>query len=159
MAESKDGKKDHAGVRVPPPVIFLLPLLSGLAIDSAWASRMLAGLPWMIAGGLLVAIGLAVLVASAPRHKRAGTNIEPWKPTTAIIDDGIYGYSRNPIYLGMALVCAGIALAGASLVALLLLVPCLLVIRFYVIGREEAYLEAKFGQEYRDYLARVRRWI
>lgn len=159
MAEHDDRQKDHAGVRVPPPLIFLLPLLAGLAIDSPWASRMLASLHWMISGGLLVAIGLAVLAASAPRHKRAGTNIEPWKPTTAIIDDGIYGYSRNPIYLGMALVCAGIALAGASLAALLLLPPCLLVIRFYVIAREEAYLEAKFGQEYLDYAARVRRWI
>lgn len=159
MADEKEVKRDHPGVRVPPPVIFLLPLLAGLAYDSAWASGTLAGKAWMIAGGVPILAGLAALIASAPRHKRAGTNIEPWKPTTAIIDDGIYGYSRNPIYLGMALVCAGLAVAGGSLAALLLLIPCLVVIRVYVIGREEAYLESKFGDEYRNYKTRVRRWI
>ncbi len=159
MSDKQQSQKDHAGVRVPPPIIFLLPLLAGLAYDSAWALGTLAALGWMLAGGPLVAVGLALLVASAPRHKKAGTNIEPWKPTTAIIDDGIYGYSRNPIYLGMAFVCAGIAVAAGSFAALVLLIPCLVVIRFYVIGREEAYLEAKFGDEYRDYMSRVRRWI
>lgn len=159
MADDTKMQKDHPGVRVPPPVIFLLPLLAGLAYDSAWAAGGLAGTVWMIAGGALILAGLAALIASAPRHKQAGTNIEPWKPTTAIIDDGIYGYSRNPIYLGVALVYAGLAVAGGSLAALVLLIPCLAVIRFYVIGREEAYLEAKFGDEYRNYKTRVRRWI
>ncbi len=159
MADGEEIQQDHPGVRVPPPVIFLLPLLAGLAYDSAWASGGLAGMTWMVAGGVLILAGLAALIASALRFKRVGTNIEPWKPTTAIIDDGIYAYSRNPIYLGMTLGCAGLAVAGGSLAALVLLIPCLVIIRFYVIGREEAYLEAKFGDEYRDYKMRVRRWI
>lgn len=150
---------DHAGIRLPPPVIFLVPLLAGLGYDSAWVHGELAGMTWMLAGGLCLLAGVAFLIASAPRHKKASTNIEPWKPTTAIIEDGPYRYSRNPIYLGMALVYAGLSLAAASPAALVMLLPCLLVIRYYVIAREEAYLESKFGESYLQYKNRVRRWI
>lgn len=156
---SAKGAPDHAGVRFPPPLIFLIPLLAGLAYDSLWFEGQIAGLGWNLAGGLLVLAGFGLLAASAPRFRRAGTSIEPWKPTSNIIDDGIYGRSRNPIYLAMALVYAGLSIAAVSLPAFLLLIPALLVIRFYVIAREEAYLEAKFGEAYRRYQARVRRWV
>lgn len=159
---SGDGSRsgpDHAGVRFPPPLIFLIPLLVGLAYDSLWFAGQLASVGWNLAGGLLVLAGFGLLAASAPRFRRAGTSIEPWKPTSNIIDDGIYGRSRNPIYLAMAFVYAGLSVAAASLPALILLVPALLVIRYYVIAREEAYLKAKFGEEYLSYKARVRRWF
>ncbi|WP_282607285.1 isoprenylcysteine carboxylmethyltransferase family protein [Pelagibius sp. Alg239-R121] len=157
--DEENSSTDHAGVRFPPPLIFLIPLLAGLAVDSSWIAGGLASTAWMVAGGIFSLVGLVLMIASAPRHRRAGTNIEPWKPTTAIIDDGIYGYSRNPIYLAMALVYTGLALAASSIAALVLLVPCLIVIRLYVIGREEVYLESKFGEAYLQYKARVRRWI
>ena len=157
--DGSSGAPDHAGVRFPPPLIFLIPLLAGLAYDSLWSAGQLAGVGLNLAGGLLVLVGFGLLSASAPRFRRAGTSIEPWKPTSNIIDDGIYGRSRNPIYLAMAFVYAGLSVAAASLPALVLLVPALLVIRYYVIAREEAYLEAKFGEEYLSYKARVRRWF
>ncbi len=158
-AESPGSPPDHAGVRFPPPLIFLIPLLAGLSYDSRWFDGQLATLGWNLAGGVLVLIGFGLLAVSAPRFRRAGTSIEPWKPTSNIIDDGIYGRSRNPIYLAMAFVYAGLSIAAASLPALLLLIPTLFVIRHYVIAREEAYLEAKFGEEYIGYKARVRRWL
>ncbi len=154
-----DSVTDHAGVRVPPPLIFLVSLLLGLWFDSPWFEGRMAGIEVTIAGGICAAMGLALTILTAPRHKKAGSNVEPWKPTTTIITTGIYAYSRNPIYLGMALAHGGLAISGGSLAALVTLVLCVALIQGYVIVREERYLEAKFGQEYIDYKKRVRRWI
>ena len=85
--------------------------------------------------------------------------MEPWKPTTKIISDGLYGRSRNPIYVSMSLLYISLAIMAGSLIALYLVVPCLVVIRYYVIGREETYLEAKFGDDYLQYKRQVRRWF
>jgi protein-S-isoprenylcysteine O-methyltransferase Ste14 len=91
--------------------------------------------------------------------RRAGTSPDPHEPTTALALDGPYRLTRNPMYLGMALVQGGLALAGNALWPLLALVPVIWVIRTQVIDKEERYLEAKFGGEYRAFKERVRRWI
>ncbi len=81
------------------------------------------------------------------------------EPATAILSDGLYGVSRNPIYLGLTAIYLGVGvMADAGWVAVLL-GPLLAVMHFGVIAREERYLERKFGDEYRRYKAKVRRWI
>ena len=150
---------DNAGVRGPPPLFFLGFLLLGLWYDSPWFEGRMAGIEVTAAGGVLAALGLALILISAPRLKKAGSNVEPWKPTTTIVTAGVYGYSRNPMYLGMALAHGGLAICGGSMAALASLMPSILVIQTYVIAREERYLEAKFGKVYGDYKQRVRRWI
>jgi protein-S-isoprenylcysteine O-methyltransferase Ste14 len=80
-------------------------------------------------------------------------------PTTTIVDTGPYRFTRNPIYLGMVLGLIGLAIALNSLWLLLTLVPFVLAIRYGVVAREEAYLERKFGDVYRGYRSRVRRWL
>jgi|SRR5689334_23005728 len=153
--------KDNPGVIAPPPLIFVAFLAAGLALDFL-VVRVASGLP---AGGrYAVAVVLAVAalllgLGALFRFRRAGTNPEPWRPTTAIVSDGVYRFTRNPMYLGMALLYAAIAVAADSVVALVLLVPLLVVIRYGVIAREERYLVAKFGDEYRRYQASVRRWL
>ncbi len=159
MAENTDQASDNAGVRVPPPLIWLGLQIFGLSIDSAWFRMELAGLAEMITGGLIFCVGLYFAAASIPRHKKGGSNIEPWRPTTTVFTDGIYGRSRNPIYLGMLLGFAGIAIAAGSIASLAVLIVFWAILQFYVIAREERYLEAKFGQRYRDYRNSVRRWI
>ena len=77
----------------------------------------------------------------------------------ALVTGGIYRHTRNPLYVALALVYAGIAVAADSLWALMFLAPCLGVIRYGVIAREEAYLERKFGEEYRRFKSAVRRWL
>jgi protein-S-isoprenylcysteine O-methyltransferase Ste14 len=72
---------------------------------------------------------------------------------------GIHSWSRNPIYLGLFLIYVGIAIAARSLSALILTLPVAIMIRYGVVAREEAYLEGRFGDAYRDYKARVRRWL
>ncbi len=152
-------KQDHAGVRIPPPLCFFGFLVAGILLNSDWTEGQLADIYLTIIGGLIAVISLIYLIISALKHKAAGSNVEPWKPTTTIITDGVYKYSRNPIYVAMAVVYAGVAIAAGSWLALLFLPLCLLFIRYYVIAREEAYLEEKFGKEYLDYKARVRRWL
>ncbi len=119
----------------------------------------MAGIGVTVAGGVLAALGLALVLIGAPRLKKAGTNVEPWKPTTTIVTTGLYAYSRNPIYLGMVLAHGGLAICGGSMGAIATLILSVLVTQTYIIAREERYLEAKFGKVYSDYKERVRRWI
>ena len=93
------------------------------------------------------------------RFRAAGTPVEPYKPTSAIVSDGLYGLSRNPIYVALTLIYLGIGVAIDSPWILALVVPVLLVMRTGVIAREERYLERKFGAEYLDYKVSVRRWV
>jgi protein-S-isoprenylcysteine O-methyltransferase Ste14 len=89
----------------------------------------------------------------------AATPVQGTKPTRVLVTRGIHGWSRNPIYLGMFLVYGGIGIAVRSPWILILLLPLAVTIRYGVVAREEAYLERRFGNAYRDYKARVRRWL
>ena len=153
--------EDSAKVSFPPPLVYLGFLLLGLAADRLFG---LAPVPLPEAvryfGGALLAIaGIAVGMAGQLRFSAIGTEVKPWLPATRLATDGIYAFTRNPMYLGMALLYAGIALALSSIGALILLPVTLLAIRTQVIAREERYLEGKFGEEYLAYKRRVRRWV
>ena len=155
------GETDSAGIRFPPPFVFLGTLLLGFP-----AERIMGLHSFGVDRTLLIALGLLLVVAGgiigipATRlFRRAGTNVEPWRPATRIVTGGVYRWTRNPMYLGMALIHAGLALAFDGPIALLLLPLVLIVIQTQVIAREEGYLETKFGDDYRRYKARVRRWL
>ena len=107
----------------------------------------------------MLAVGLIMGLLAAGLFRRAGTDVKPWRTSTALVTDGPYRWTRNPMYLGMTLVYLGLALAADSLVAVLLLIPVVVIIQTQVIAREERYLEGKFGDEFRAYKARVRRWL
>lgn len=153
--------RDNPGVIAPPPLIFIGILLLALAFD--WlVSGPGFGLPYMgrmVAGGVLCLGGLALILAAGKRFSDAGTNIQTRKPSTALVTTGIYRYSRNPIYLGMTLIYVGLSLFADSILALAWLPLALIIMYNGVIRREERYLEAKFGEAYRAYRGRVRRWI
>jgi protein-S-isoprenylcysteine O-methyltransferase Ste14 len=85
--------------------------------------------------------------------------VSPYKPTSALVVDGPYRYSRNPIYLADALIYIGISVVIDTLWPILLLPIALAVLQQGVIAREERYLERKFGDQYRQYQASVRRWL
>jgi protein-S-isoprenylcysteine O-methyltransferase Ste14 len=158
---------DHADVRFPPPLLYLGALLLGIGGDRLLRSTGL----WRLAGlgltrsvevsaGLIVgAAGLAVMIAGAGLFVKLGTNVRPDRPSTRLVTTGIYRVTRNPMYLGMSILYAGLTLLFDSLVAWLFLPLVLIVIRTQVIAREERYLEARFGDDYGAYKARVRRWV
>ena len=150
---------DTAGVIAPPPLVYLAGLGIGFALEALLPGGSLPALVQWALGGFLVVSGLALLATFNMSFNRSGTAVEPWKPTTAIVTSGPYGMTRNPAYLGMALVYVGIAFLADAPWALVPLPLVLVVIHHGVIRREERYLERKFGSEYLDYKQRVRRWI
>jgi protein-S-isoprenylcysteine O-methyltransferase Ste14 len=151
-----------AGVIARPPLLFLAALLLGLASDRLlpWPFPVpgLDRVHWMTAGAVMVA-GLALAAAGIRSFLRAATPVPTNEPTRALVTTGIHGFTRNPIYLGMFLVYGGIAMAARSPWTLILTLPLAITIRYGVVAREEAYLERRFGDAYRDYRARVRRWL
>jgi protein-S-isoprenylcysteine O-methyltransferase Ste14 len=153
--------RDNPGVIAPPPLIFAAFLGAGLALDFFVVHAASgAPAPWRYGvAALLAVVGLAVALSALFGFRRVGTNPEPWKPTTAIVARGVYHFTRNPMYVGMALLHVAVAIAAESLWALILVVPALVVVRYGVIAREERYLDAKFGDDYRHYKAGVRRWL
>ena len=153
--------RDIPGVIAPPPIIFLAFLAGGWTLGNLIGEPSL-GLPDLWRRGIalvLIALGLIVEGAAAGLFRRARTAVEPWKPTTALITTGIYGLSRNPIYVGFTIVYAGLAVGLDSPLAAAMILPCLIVVDRFVIVREEAYLERKFGEAYRAYKGKVRRWL
>ncbi|HJR90215.1 MAG TPA: isoprenylcysteine carboxylmethyltransferase family protein [Aeromicrobium sp.] len=148
------------GITVPPPLIFVGGFLIGLAVE--WVFPVSAPpVPVRIAVGLAGLAGFLYFDTSAMRgFGRAGTSVLPFGDrTTTIVTDGPYRFSRNPMYVGMTLLYIGVAASTGVMWAFATLPIVLVVIRFHVIAREEAYLSAKFGDSYREYQSRVRRWI
>lgn len=150
---------DHADVIAPPPLLFLGALVAGFALEIVWPTSFVAGFARIALGTALLAAGTAVMRAGFRAQRRAGTTIPTHLPTDAIASDGAYAWSRNPLYLGLMVLYSGAAVFGDSLWVLGLLVPLFAVLSVGVVSREEAYLERKFGDAYRAYRARVRRWI
>ena len=152
---------DNAGVVAPPPLIFLGFLLVGLCLDYLLSgpSLGLVSVARAVVAVPLFALGVSLIVAALGRFRSAGTPPEPWKPVSALVVVGIYKFTRNPMYVGMAATYAGIAVAANSLIALALLLPVVIVMQRGVIHREERYMTQRFGTEYTAYRARVRRWL
>ena len=150
---------DKPGIRVPPPPIYLLALLLGLLLDRSmhvpFLPRGVARLfGWPLVGG---AMTLAAWFARTMR--RADTTMHINKPVSSVVQDGPFRFSRNPGYLSLTMLYAGIAILRNALWAIVLLPLVVYVIQREVIEREERYLERTFGEEYLNYKARVRRWV
>ena len=156
---------DAMGLGVPPPpVVFLGPLLLGLLLNrklpAPFLPRRLSrilGLPLLSSGVLLG--GWFYRTMWRARTPIIGEPFVPGRPTSSLVTDGPFRYTRNPGYLAGAISYAGIASLTNALWVILLLPVMLLMVQRTVIEREERYLERKFGEEYLRYKARVRRWI
>jgi protein-S-isoprenylcysteine O-methyltransferase Ste14 len=155
MSDDARGTPDNPGVIAPPPLIYAGALLLGIL-----ANR-LSPIPFL-PRGLSRALGWPLIVVGSlgvREMKRAGTNVDPYRPATAIVTGGPYRFTRNPLYLSMTLIYCGITARANALPAALLLPFVFRLMRRGVIEREERYLERKFGDEYLSYKARVRRWV
>jgi protein-S-isoprenylcysteine O-methyltransferase Ste14 len=151
-----------AGGFTRPPFLYLACLLLGLALDRALPLPLLlpeAALSrWTVGGGLIL-IGVAIVATGVRNFSRAATPVPSNQPVRALVTTSIHGWSRNPIYVGMFLLYAGIGVAARGPWVLILALPLVLILRYGVVAREETYLERRFGDAYRDYKARVRRWL
>jgi len=155
--------QDTPGVIAPPPLIALAVVVLGLLLDWLLPAYLLGVLlsfgTRLLLGVELIGGGAALIVIAMKAFRAAGTNVEPWKPSTALVASGVFAYVRNPIYVGMILILAGLAFAFASdwmlVLAIVAFAPA---IHFGVVLREERYLEAKFGEPYRRYVNAVPRY-
>ncbi len=161
MAENQI-QQDTSGIRFPPPLYFLLGLLAGFALHWLFPVRLskpghhliiyTLGISWILLGVLLAGWALFTF-------RQAGTSPNPHRASTTLAVQGPFTVTRNPIYLGMAMLCIGISLLANMLWPLLSVPLVVLALDRLVICKEERYLENKFGDSYRQYKNRVRRWI
>lgn len=153
---------DTAGVIAPPPLLALIAIVLGLALDwllpayllsvlLSWGTRILLGLE-------LMAAGVALAILAERQFRRAGTEVKPWKPSTAVVTTGVFAYVRNPMYVGVMAASLGLAILTASDWMVVMTVVLALVLHFGVVKREERYLTAKFGEPYVRYLQTVPRY-
>jgi protein-S-isoprenylcysteine O-methyltransferase Ste14 len=158
MSMNEVTDNSHAVVR--PPIVWALAILIGLALNLLYPLPFLpASLPHGWIGAALFAAAFALAVWAIATIRGAGSRVETTMPTTTIVTDGPYRFTRNPIYLAMFLGLAALAIGFDTLWLFVTLVPFYLVIRYGVVVREEAYLERKFGSVYMGYKSSVRRWL
>ena len=150
---------DNPGVIAPPPLIYAGPLAVGLLLNLKFPLRFLPRKAAALLGVTLIGASVALVSQAFQRMRRAGTNVNPTEPTTVLVMEGPFKFTRNPLYLSLTLFYSGVATLVNALWAMLLLPAVLFVVNRGVIEREERYLERKFGEQYLQYRERVRRWI
>jgi protein-S-isoprenylcysteine O-methyltransferase Ste14 len=163
MSEQKPvAAADTAGVIAPPPLLALATVAIGLVMDWQFPLFVLGNFfSWTVRltlGGALISAGGGLAMVAERSFRGVGTNVPPWKPTLALATGGIYKWLRNPMYVGVGLMVAGIGIAIGSDWTLILIVPAAWLFHQGVVLREERYLEAKFGDDYRRYKASVPRY-
>lgn len=151
---------DHPDVIAPPIAIHLGFVLVGMGAELLWPSGVSqGGIAWYASGGAAITGGLLLVVWAGLTFRSRGTRPEPWKPSTTVVDSGPYRFNRNPMYLALGVIHVGIGTIAGSAWIIATAVPALVVMRYGVIGREERYLQRKFGEPYLRYKRDVRRWL
>lgn len=154
-------EKDNPGVIAFPPLIWLIG-----AIISALVRFFVVHLPittsyrvCLVCGAVLIIIAPALALSALVTMHSAGTNVDPAKPALTIVRGGPFRFTRNPMYLALCLLQIALGFFLNDWIALLFVIPLALLLHFGVILREERYLEAKFGDDYRALKHSVRRWV
>lgn len=157
MTEEAQDKKDIPNVIMLPPVLVLLHVIAGITLN--WIFAVHFGHAWGWVGLILLGACFGIIAWSKKLFDAAGTPVPPNQPATAIVTDGPYKYSRNPMYLSFVMGFAGLSFLADAPVMLLMAIPLFLILDQKVIVPEEQYLSEKFGETYRDYQTQVRRWV
>jgi len=150
---------DHPGVLAPAPILFGVAFLFGTLLHGLFPRPALPLGMAPLTGLALLCSGAVLAVWSRRTMEAASTNVNPSRPATTLVVTGTFGFSRNPMYVARTLLYLGLGLMVNALGILVALVPLLFVMHYGVIKPEERYLEAKFGDAYRRYRTRVRRWL
>jgi protein-S-isoprenylcysteine O-methyltransferase Ste14 len=154
------GAQSTSGVRIFPPLIHVTAIALGFLLQWAVPVGISIGRTFaLLAGCVLLAIAAVLIAWTARVMFQAGTTPNPTRPSTALVIQGPFRLTRNPMYLAWEFICIGVGLAAGALWPVVMAVPAALVTRRLVIDKEERYLESKFGAQYLDYKTRVRRWM
>ncbi len=152
---------DRPNLLAPPPVFFAVCVIAAVIVDHFVPLPIVrdANIARYIAGVVLFAIAIAIAARARNELMRHNEHPNPYKPTNAIVDTGIYGRTRNPLYIAFQIIALGVAAFANSWWVIIAMIPMFLLLHFAVVLREEQYLSGKFGAPYDDYRRRVRRWI
>jgi len=145
--------------RILPPIWFLLALALAVALHYLLPIARLLSPPWSYAGAVLVIVGIVMSAAGSSAFRRVGTPVVPFEPSTVLVTDGLYRFTRNPMYLGLVLSLIGVAILLGSLSAWLPVPIFVWILQTQFINGEERFLEEIFGARYLEYQKRVRRWL
>jgi protein-S-isoprenylcysteine O-methyltransferase Ste14 len=152
-------QSDHAGVWFPPPFWYAFAVLGGVLIDRRWPLPIAGGRVITLAGAICVLGWMALAFDAIDRFRRSKTTIVPIRPAEALVVSGSYRFTRNPMYVSLALLTVGCGLLLATWWPIVLLLPVLAIVQVFVILPEERYLRRRFGTPYDAYTRRVRRWL
>ena len=152
-------EKDNAGVVAPSPLFYAAGLLIGLVLDFLWPLALMPDRGHYPVAFIAIAAAGALIAWVVFEFRKAGTKLDPRRPTSTLVTTRPFRLSRNPAYLSLCLLYVGIGIATDGVWTLGMIVPVLVAMHVGVIFREERYLEAKFGEDYRRYKASVRRWL
>lgn len=144
---------------MPPPVLALLGIAVMVGLSFVGPGLRLIDPPLIHWGWLLIALGAAIALAARQGFRRADTTIKPYHLSNALVTGGVFGFSRNPMYTGLTAALCGVFVLLGTLTPVIVIPVFTCLIRFRVIAVEEAILEETFDDAYRDYKARVRRWL
>ena len=156
-------EKHGAAVRFPPPILPIVTIVAGHILGRFLPLFPDSVLPtpqrYWIGGLIAVAAVLILGIWPIRLFRNSGQDVKPWSPTPEIVIVGPYKFTRNPMYLQMILFCIGFAIILSDIWILILTPVCGWLLCNIAIRHEEAYLEEKFGESYRNYKKNVRRWI
>ena len=150
---------DNAEVLAPAPVFFGVAVAAGFLLEWLFPTSLLTFSYSATVGFFLIAASVVLVVFAVLPLKKARTAFDARRPTTSIVTTGAFCFSRNPTYVSLAVLQVGLGLLSQSLWVIITAVAAVAITHWGVVLREERYLERKFGQEYRSYAARVRRWL
>ena len=142
-----------------PPVWLLLGLISIFALNELYPMIRFTSLIFQVLCGVVIVVGLLLLVMANGLFVRAGTDVIPFRKVSTLVITGIYRFTRNPMYLGMAAVLLGCALTVGVVPALLVPLAFVVIVEARFIRPEEQMLRELFPQEFPAYCQRVRRWL
>ena len=150
---------DAPDVKIIPPLVYLAGIVIGFLATIWMPTKVVTNSVAWTVGGILSFCGGVLAGSAILKFKDVGTTVRPDRAANTLVIAGPYKITRNPMYLALALVYLGIATAGQSVWALILLPVVLIVIQRGAIGPEEAFLEKRFGANYISYKEKVRRWL
>jgi protein-S-isoprenylcysteine O-methyltransferase Ste14 len=152
-------RADNPGVRLPPPLIYAAAVIAGWWVNRRWPLVIGGGATRLVIALLFVVAWAALTASSVGLFRRKHTSMIPIRPAATLVITGPYKFTRNPMYVALALLTVAFALYLNTWWILILLIPTLVAVQRFVIVREEDYLRRRFGVEYDAYATRVGRWL
>ena len=151
--------KDPVKIKATNPYLFIFPLMVGAFLENFIPTRLFPTIISIVIGTFFCSLSLPLIILALREFYKAKVIFDAKKASTSLITTSIYKSTRHPVYLSFILFYLGLSFLINSVWMLVMLVPAIYFIQKFNIEREEKLLEVKYGDEFRFYKARVRRWI